>query len=459
MRVTLVLLLLVSLCGRTSAQVSKGIQFRSVWDDTAFVYQDPDFKYSSCWGWSDTSGHECAVFGSRDYTYFLDVSNPDQPKLVLKEPGKEKDVIWREYRSYKNYVYAINDGAHGSLQIFDMQHFPDSVVKVYDSDALMTSSHMLNITDDRLYLLGSKTLEYPGGVTLGIFYLKDNPANPSVLGYYYTGQAPYVHDAIVRNDTLFAFSGYEGLRIYNVHNIANIHEVNAYTNYPGSGYCHSGAFDPSGKYLYMEDEVPTALPLKVLDISSAKDINFVDTFRSKQGFTAHNPFVKDSLLFVSYYEEGVQVWNIKDPIHPVRVAYYDTYPDDTGSGHQYKGCWNVYPYFPSGNIVAIDRKYGLYTLSMDKHLTGILEHPSLVRAASAYPNPVLDQLVVSIPDKLSAVADCRFIDISGREVYHTEGLIQWGKLALNIPSTIPPGFLMAEIRTQSGIFVAKVVKQ
>ncbi len=47
----------------------------------------------------------------------------------------------------------------------------------------------------------------------------------------------------------------------------------------------------------------------------------------------------------------------------VEVEHYDTSPAYTGGG--YNGCWGVYPFFPSGTIVASDRQEGLYVFGAD----------------------------------------------------------------------------------------------
>jgi len=44
------------------------------------------------------------------------------------------------------------------------------------------------------------------------------------------------------------------------------------------------------------------------------------------------------------------IFDLSNPEAPTRVAYYDTFDNTTYTG--YNGCWGVYPYFPSGNIIA-----------------------------------------------------------------------------------------------------------
>ena len=46
----------------------------------------------------------------------------------------------------------------------------------------------------------------------------------------------------------------------------------------------------------------------------------------------HNPFVHQDKLYISYYEDGVQVYDVSDGANPTRIAYFDTYPNNNGTG-------------------------------------------------------------------------------------------------------------------------------
>ena len=58
------------------------------------------------------------------------------------------------------------------------------------------------------------------------------------------------------------------------------------------------------------------------------------------------------------------VYRIDDVTQPFRAGYYDTSTSHTNySG--YTGCWGVYPFLPSGNIIASDIENGLFVLRPD----------------------------------------------------------------------------------------------
>ncbi|MEZ4985084.1 MAG: T9SS type A sorting domain-containing protein [Saprospiraceae bacterium] len=77
--------------------------------------------------------------------------------------------------------------------------------------------------------------------------------------------------------------------------------------------------------------------------------------------------MKGNLCFLSYYHDGVVVYDISNPTDVTLHAYYDTETTNTNySGYQ--GAWGVYPFLPSGKIIASDVLNGLFVLE----LTGAL---------------------------------------------------------------------------------------
>jgi hypothetical protein len=74
----------------------------------------------------------------------------------------------------------------------------------------------------------------------------------------------------------------------------------------------------------------------------------------------HNPMIKGDLLYVSWYEAGVLVFDLRDPYHPVQKGRFDTY---SGPLALVTGCWGVYPFLGPDRILASDTETGLYVLS------------------------------------------------------------------------------------------------
>jgi len=80
--------------------------------------------------------------------------------------------------------------------------------------------------------------------------------------------------------------------------------------------------------------------------------------------TPHNPYIRDTMLVVSYYDDGTQVFNIGDPLNVQPYAHYDTY---INTSYVTSGNWGTYPYLPSGNIISSDIRTGLYVMQINDY--------------------------------------------------------------------------------------------
>ena len=120
---------------------------------------------------------------------------------------------------------------------------------------------------------------------------------------------------------------------------------------------------------------------------------------------AHTGIIKDHLLYVAYYHDGLRVFDISDPFNPNQVNSYDTYlPNNHNS---YKGAWGVYPYLISGNILVSDMQSGLYIIELNTTSTDIKKE---LFNTYIYPNPILSSFKISNPFATSI----KIYDISGR---------------------------------------------
>jgi hypothetical protein len=66
------------------------------------------------------------------------------------------------------------------------------------------------------------------------------------------------------------------------------------------------------------------------------------------------------MLFVSWYQAGLQVIDLSDPAAPVRVGEFDTFPDPTVTG--FRGNWGVYPFLGLDRVLLSDLDGGLYVV-------------------------------------------------------------------------------------------------
>lgn len=349
--------------GGSNNNIAEGLILRSNWQDNSLPTTS-GLRYNEIWGYTDCAGNEYAILGGARTTHFFNVTNPSNITEVNRFEGTGNS-IWRDYKTFRNYAYGVADQGNEGLAIYDLSNLPNSVNSLGLDNAAFSTAHNIFIDEAnaRLYVAGSNTRSNG----LIVFDLSTDPANPQMIGNVNLPGGGYVHDVYVRDNIAYCSHGNNG---YYIWNFTNASSPQLMASLATNGYNHSSWLTEDGNYAIVAEEVPDGLPLLVVDIRNKadNDITIVQSFKEPllapehTNNTPHNPFIRGNHLIVSYYEDGVQVFDISNPTNPSRIAYYDTAPDNT----TYNGTennWGVYPYLPSGNIIASDTDNGLFVLS------------------------------------------------------------------------------------------------
>lgn len=429
------------------------------WDDETLPIAAPDWlslQYSGCWGIT-VDGREYAVLGGAEHVLFFDVTEPTTPQLVGKFKGTA-NTVWREFKSYKNRVYAVSDGTTEGLMIFDLSHAQDSIVRTYWSNSLFDAAHTITLdtTSGRIYLNG-------GSATMGIIVLdvSQNPDLPTFITHA-AFQGGGLHDSYVRNDTIYASSGNAGYFIYDMKDPLNpvlLAQIST------GGYNHNSWLNKEGTYAYYTEEVPDGRPIQIVDLQNLAlgEIesagSFLDKFTAAGGnHTAipHNIYIRDNILFNSQYEDGLLAYDISIPTQPVLLAQYDTHPQNI-QYNQYRGNWGNYPWLPSGNIIAGDMQNGLFMLKLNDN-TVRTSTPAQALDVQISPNPAHETLNIKWVNPKAETWSWSMLNASGQQVAvgqqetTDETTVKLGAL--------PKGFYWVEIRDASGLIgVRKVAVQ
>lgn len=334
-------------------------------------------EYSDCWGYTHSNGTEVAILAGIEDIFFVNVTNPGNPVLiytheVMNVNGSVNQSLWRDFKTYQHYAYAAADEGDTGLLIFDLSQVPTSISVVTQTNASWSRAHTIYIDElnGRLYAAGSNTQSNG----LKILDLAANPINPPEIGAIplNTYGGGYVHALYVSDHIAYCSHGsLHKLQMYNMQNLSNISVVGVIDQYPEEGYNHSSWVNEAGNLLVMADETHGS-DLKLVDITDPMNISADDihTFYSELegpgvpgASVAHNPYIKGDLAYISYYQDGVQVFDITDPANIEVLAYYDTYPENVDYVG-FDGCWGVYPFFPSGIIIGSDQNNGLFILEI-----------------------------------------------------------------------------------------------
>jgi choice-of-anchor B domain-containing protein len=365
-------------------------------------------RYSGCWGWYQSSKNkEYAISGTSNGTYFIDVSSPTTPTVSGFIAGAAGGT-YREMKTYQNYCYIVSDdGQNKKFQIVDMQYLPDSIHVVYNDTTLFKRGHTIWIDKDKMYIgaMLSDSLKFS---PMAIYSLATPTA--AVLLRKLQQDLPligYVHDMYVRNDTIYASCGDQGLYIIRYNSTTNTFvQLGSYIGYQSHGYNHSSFLTQDGKHLIFCDEVPESLPIHFVDVQNLGNIQPVKDFIPFQKTTPHNPYIKGNFAVVSCYQDGLHIYDLSQPNNINIVGYFDTHPQGGANvgnygGAPYRGNWGAYPFLPSGIIIANDMQNGMFILNANSAYTTTIKNPVGINATPAseinfiaYPNPATNYVSV-----------------------------------------------------------------
>jgi hypothetical protein len=116
----------------------------------------------------------------------------------------------------------------------------------------------------------------------------------------------------------------------------------------------------------------------------------------------HNTHVLNDYAITSWYTDGISITDITRPGNIISVGRYDTYPQGSGGG--FSGCWGVYPFLPSGTIVASDINNGLIVLT-PTYVRGCYLEGVVTDSISGLPlnNATVQVIGVTVPDEITGV--------------------------------------------------------
>jgi len=394
------------------------------WSDESLPASNAhDNTYNEVWGLY-VNDREFAVIGSTMGTHFIDVTDTENIEEVVFVEGAHTgtSIIHRDYHDNNGYLYAVCDEGNSTLQIIDYSNLPNSVEVVYDDGSLIRRSHNIFIDEehDRLYSC-AHTGNATGTSALRVLDISD-PVNPVDLGGFNSFEnfgVGHVHDAYVKDNIAYLNCGTNGFALVDMTDLGNIQLLGSLESddYPDSGYNHSGWLSEQGDIYYMADE-NHGLKMKAISVEDYTDLETKSLFDVGFDFPdaiAHNLIVDGDLLFVSYYYDGLQVYDISDRENPERILQYPT--SQLENNFQYRGAWGVYPLLPSGNVLVSDMQEGLFVISRSTSSSiGNIEE----KIFEIFPNPVSDYFQVSVNSE--GFNSYKVIDLMGRVI--DAGVIQ-----------------------------------
>lgn len=359
---------------------------------------NPAWHYSACWGYTAPDGREYAILGCVLGTQIVDITDSENVREVYFKPANidfnnfDPGFGWREMKVYSHYLYVISYADSSRLEIFDLQSLPDSARYVGKiSLPGHSKTRTLSQSGPYLYLNGANPSFGQGTTILDL----TNPEQPVKRSSW---NNEYVHDSRVFNDTLFTANIFTGrLSIFDVADKDTVKFITSFQTIPNA-YTHNCAITKDRKYIFTTDEIENPPGnLKIWNIEDLTDITFVRDW-SPTGISnavVHNVEIFGDTAVIAHFLAGIRVLNISNPVSPVEIGWYDTYPGS--NTNQFGGCWAVFK-FPSGKIIGSDMFTGLYVLEMQPTIgiqTISVEKPAAFNLEQNYPNPFNPNTTIS----------------------------------------------------------------
>ena len=341
---------------------SDNVTLVSTWTDSSLPNNGFGGPYNDVEG-LEVGGIEYAIMASTLGTHIIDISSYDGEAIeVAFLPGADGGsfVTHRDYHIDGTLLFAVCDQGSSSLQIFDLSDLPATYTTVYDSDEFCITAHNVFVDNesDLLYLCSTSSAGNNSAVKVLDVSTPNSPVEFTDLSPWVN----YCHDIYVENDTAWINSGGAGLYVMHIDETPTM--LGSLDEYPYQGGNHSGWWIPEDNVYVFADETHGS-PLKVIDTSDLSDLQVVSILSSEvdPASIPHNMMMRDGLVFVSYYHDGLQVFDVSTPEDPKRIAWFDTFIESSHAG--YAGAWGVHCALPSGRILISDIINGLFVLEIE----------------------------------------------------------------------------------------------
>ena len=448
---SLALLALISVCLQADSQslTNLNLQLRSTLKPSA----NP-ISYGDVWAENDLA-FLGVWLGYSTYSYgvgIISITNPDAPVLLSVYNSTNLSQNQFELGAVRNRIGYFGSWSSGGLHVVSLTN-PASPAFLTRITAASGNGfdriHTVFLERDFLY----EAAHVAGSVTVKVFSIT-NPVAPIFLRDITTTNTTKVHQMTVRNrgaQTLLFTSGWGGNSDSNPASPGqtDIWDVTSVGTQPAvwlgriySGYnSHSSWPTPDGNTLVVCRETPGG-EVKFYDIANpatipTNPVPLVTISPASMGLEddiPHNPVVVSNTLFLSWYQNGVQVFDITDRTRPVRIGFYDTFPGVKTASYQ--GNWGIYAGLGFDRLLLSDIQRGLF----------ILDGTALLTPTNNYP-----PLMVQSPSSLTMTQglDAVFAPI----ITGSQLQFQWRQSGTNLPGVTSSNLALVNVQSsQAGSY-------
>ena len=300
----------------------------------------------------------------------FDVSNPDLPVLVANyAPANSGDMEDPKVQNGIGY-FASNNG--GGVHIVDLSDptNPRQITRITSAQGGYDNVHNVWIDGNFLY-----EPDYGVSPNVAVFDVS-NPAAPFLVRKITTSDPNWIHDMIVKNGRLYTSGSGAHTDIWDVTDIGSRPPTLLGTI--NSGFRnHSCWPTEDGTVLVCTREMFTNAETNIYNISDPSNAVLLSRLLvANLGIDAiapSNPVIVGNLLYLTWDQAGLLVFDISNPAQPLLIGNYDTWPGPAVV-NQFDGGWGVFPLLGQDRVLISDRDTGLYIVDA----TGVSSDPVLL---------------------------------------------------------------------------------
>lgn len=319
-----------------------------------------DNIYGDVWG----DGNHAYVCGLKSETIFIiDIADPRSPKLAgVYTTGNGRafmgDVQARNGIGYfASFQFDPGAASATGVHIVDCSNpaQPVLISRIAAKERGHQSVHNLFVSGKHLYTADHATPQ------VKVFDVSD-PSAPRFVRNIQTTDPENIHDLTVFKGRLYV-SGWSGLT--QIYDISNVEAA------PPARLASFATGVTSHSSWVTEDETILATcaeygpkDLRIFNMTNLTRPTRLATYSSRTlGVDAvgpHIPVIFGRFLFVSWYQAGLQVFDLRNPARPARAGWFDTFPGGQAGAESFDGCIGVYPFLGLDRVLVSDMDNGLF---------------------------------------------------------------------------------------------------
>ena len=355
------------------------------------IAQDPPVNATLVGTWDGYNGNYADIWADGDFVYIgsftlqgplleasvhiVDISDPANPTLAATyfPPSPNNFRSPQDVKVAEGLLFiGLESGGTDLVEIVDVRD-PTNPVRLTSLSATgFDRCHNTFYDEGFLYVVDSNT---PRVIVYDLrTYDPDNaPATiDTPLWVIENVGSVFVHDVTAKDGRLYAAGWDSGLFIYDISDVANT--APALIGNVGGNNTHSMWPTDDGEYVITGEERGGGgvQVYRITDLGGALGLTQTDSLvLSDDAYSVHNQVVVGNRVYISWYQAGLQVYDINDVSGELEfIASYDTSVFD-GDSFGFQGCWGVYPLLGEDKIVLSDLEEGMFVVNVQEPLVNI----------------------------------------------------------------------------------------